>query len=450
MQTAPLTTRKPDDCLAYVRTPLAALGDRTGGVRVDEFCGQVAALAARLPEARYALNLCDNRYLFMLSFCAAMVRGQSNLLPPNKALATQAALLTRYPGSYVLHDGVDVAPGCRALDIGQLSLRAAAAGSIPSIGLDFPAAITFTSGSTGDAKPHLKPWRTFVVSTGINADHMLVRPQHLVSALATVPGQHMWGMETSILLPLMRRLCISDARPLFPQDVRAALDQLEAPRMLVSTPVHLRALARSGLDFPSVELILCATAPLSKALARQVEVAFGGRLLEVYGCSEVGSMACRHTAEAEVWALFEGLSVDVVDGQYVASAAHLPAPVSLQDRLQTVGRGRFRLLGRGDDMVEIGGKRGSLQALNNLLLSAEGVRDGAVFLPDTERSVDRLVAAVVLDDPAAKKKIAAHFRAHVDPVFVPRPIHVVPSLPREANGKLPRARLLSLLARLQG
>ena len=49
--------------------------------RCCDFIGQVLRLAEQLPAADYAINLCDNRYVFTLAFCAAIVKGQTTLLP---------------------------------------------------------------------------------------------------------------------------------------------------------------------------------------------------------------------------------------------------------------------------------------------------------------------------------------------------------------------------------
>jgi len=442
---APLICRDADDRIARVRAPLAALHGEVGTVNAGEFLGHVTALASLLPDASYVLNLCENRYLFMVGFCAAIVRGQTNLLAPNKTLGTQEALLSRYQNAQVLHDGVETIPGCHEVNVNGLSLRHPAVYDIPEIDLVFPAAITFTSGSTGDSKPNLKSWATFVESTEINARYMLLHDDRLVSELATVPGQHMWGMETSILLPLMRRVCVSDTQPLFPQDICKALFELPAPRLLVSTPFHLRAIMLSGLTFPPVDSILCATAPLSQELARDVESAFSGKLQEIYGCSEAGSMSCRSTSESDIWTIFSGVHFNPDEHGYWAVGEHLPASILLQDRLDKLDDRHFRLLGRSDDMIEIGGKRGSLLEMNKILQNIPGVVDGAIFLPDEEKLINRLVAAVVLAPGISKDTISTHFRQRVDPVFVPRPIHVVASLPREPNGKLPRAKLLALL-----
>lgn len=447
----PLLERCGDDCFAQVSSLLPALGLQPTTVRVDEFIGQVKRLAARLPEAGYTINLCDNRYLFTLGFCAALVRGQTNLLPQNRAPATQALLREQYPDSYVLHDGLDnLIDSCPALNLNQIDLRGEPECDVPQIPAGQLAAIAFTSGSTGQPKANLKPWHTFVTSSRMNAQEMLGNDYHdkLRFALATVPAQHMWGLETSLLLPLFARLCISDLRPLFPMDVANALQQIPAPRLLISTPVHLRALVSSGVTMPQAAHLLCATAPLSTELAQTTEACFGGELIEVYGCSEVGSMARRRTAQGDVWQLFEGL--EFAEELTVIRGSHLPQQQPVQDRIETRDGRAFRLLGRSDDMIEIAGKRGSLQEMNKLLLATPGVVDGVVFMPESGQQAITRPVALVVGSGITKQQLSARFAAHLDPVFMPRPLLLVDALPREDNGKLPRAKLLAFYRQLRG
>ena len=446
----PLLERHLDDVFAHVSTPLLALGAITGKLSVSEFIGQVMHLAEQLPPAGFAINLCDNRYLFTLGFCAALVRGQTNLLPQNRAPATQALLREQYPGSYVLHDGLEtLLDHCPQFNLNSSDLRGTSISEIPQIPAEQLAAIAFTSGSTGIPKANLKPWRTFVISSRMNAREMLGDnySEQLLNTLATVPAQHMWGLETSMLLPLFSRLCISDARPLFPQDVARALQQLPEPRLLISTPVHLRALVQSGVTMPPVKQLLCATAPLSDALAQSAESCFDGELVEVYGCSEVGSMARRRTAQTDTWRLFEGL--EFAQDFSIIRGDHLPQEQPVQDRIETQDGREFRLLGRGDDMVEIAGKRGSLQEMNKLLLATPGVIDGVVFMPDDGTQTITRPVALVVSTSATKQDVSARFAAHLDPVFMPRPLLMVDALPREDNGKLPRAKLLAFYQQLR-
>ena len=446
----PLLERRVEDCFAHLSSALSPLGGAAGEISVGAFIGQVLGLAERLPEAGFAINLCDNRYLFTLGFCAALVRGQTNLLPQNRAPATQTLLREQYPASYVLHDGLEnLLDSCPQFNLNQTDLRADACRDIPQICADQLAAIAFTSGSTGQPKANLKPWHTFVTSSRMNAQAMLGDDyrEQLRFALATVPAQHMWGLETSLLLPLFSRLCISDARPLFPLDVAQALQPLPAPRLLISTPVHLRALVHSGVAMPPVKQILCATAPLSQDLAQAAESCFAGELIEVYGCSEVGSMARRRSAQTDLWQLFDGL--ELAQDLSVIRGSHLPQEQPLQDRIETADGRHFRLLGRSDDMIEIAGKRGSLVEMNKLLLATPGVVDGVVFMPDAgQQTVTRPVALVVGTD-ITKQQLSARFAAHLDPVFMPRPLLMVDALPREENGKLPRAKLLAFYHELR-
>jgi acyl-coenzyme A synthetase/AMP-(fatty) acid ligase len=439
--------------MAHCTKPLAALGGHLGRWRCEDFVGQVKRLAEQLPPGKFAINLCENRYLFMLAFCAVILKRQTNLLPQNRAEATQASLLDQYAGAYVLHDGAAaVADDLPYLNINTLNLLGKPCRTIPLIEGGFLAAIAFTSGSTGQPKANLKPWQTLVESSLINARFMLPAGDQCYSALATVPAQHMWGLETSVLLPLFSNLCVADARPLFPQDVCLALAALAAPRVLISTPVHLRALLLSGLTVPPVAHILCATAPLPVSLASGVEAIFKGELMEVFGCSEVGSMACRRTAQQAMWRLFDGLEFTLLENGdgYQINALHLPSSQALSDNIEWLGGRQFRVLGRSDDMIEIAGKRGSIQEMNKILLSAPGVADGVVFMPaqSTTRNITR-PAAVVVAPTSSKAALIAHFAKHVDPVFIPRPLLLVESLPREENGKLPRSKLLAFFEQVR-
>jgi acyl-coenzyme A synthetase/AMP-(fatty) acid ligase len=105
------------------------------------------------------------------------------------------------------------------------------------------------------------------------------------------------------------------------------------------------------------------------------------------------------------------------------------------------------VLGRSADLVKVAGKRTSLGALNAALLAAPGVRDGSFWVPDQpaqDADVVRLVAFAVLREGASQEAVIAHLRTHIYPVFLPRPLIIVGSLPRDTVGKLPRESLREL------
>jgi acyl-coenzyme A synthetase/AMP-(fatty) acid ligase len=98
-----------------------------------------------------------------------------------------------------------------------------------------------------------------------------------LNIVATVPPQHSYGFESSVLLALLGGAAFDSGRPFYPADIVAALERLPRPRALVTTPFHLKTLLLSGLELPPVDLVLSATAPLSPQLAAEAEhTAAGG------------------------------------------------------------------------------------------------------------------------------------------------------------------------------
>jgi acyl-coenzyme A synthetase/AMP-(fatty) acid ligase len=97
------------------------------------------------------------------------------------------------------------------------------------------------------------------------------KEQNAGTIIGTVPAQHMYGLESSVLLALQSGHALSSKQPFYPADIVCALESVPAPRILVSTPVHMRMLLEAKVDIPEVALILSATAPLSLALAQELE-----------------------------------------------------------------------------------------------------------------------------------------------------------------------------------
>lgn len=161
-------------------------------------------------------------------------------------------------------------------------------------------------------------------------------------------------------------------------------------------------------------------------------------------------MASRRTIDGDHWEFFDGITCKEREGVVYVSAAHLPDPIPLNDYIELQADSRFKLLGRHADLVNIAGNRASLGDLNLKLNAIEGVRDGVFVMPEHggDEDVWRLAALVVAPD-IEKKDILAALAERVNPVFLPRPLFKVDSLPRNAMGKLPREALLQLLEQLR-
>jgi acyl-coenzyme A synthetase/AMP-(fatty) acid ligase len=380
------------------------------------------------------VNLCENRYHFALAWAAACLRSQVTLLPPNQARGVMDDLAATYPRQHTVDD---------ARIAGVLeSMNVDAASSLDwQMPADRVVALTFTSGSTGMPQAHPKTWRTLAINARIACAEILGGPgSHLV---ATVPAQHVYGLETSLISAFAAGCTIFDGKPFFPQDVRAALAAMPEPRTLVTTPTHLRALLASGIDLPRINRVVSATAPLGAELAQQLEQAWSTQVYEIYGCTEAGIMARRRTSAGEQWETFSGGVVVHTDDGPQYRAPQLPEPVPLADLIESASDTRFVLRGRAADMIKVAGKRTSLQEITRHLLGIPGVVDAAVFVPEPDARPVALVVAPTLTPQQIRMQLAERIEA----VFLPRPLLLVERLPRNDVGKLPREALLALWSR---
>jgi acyl-coenzyme A synthetase/AMP-(fatty) acid ligase len=417
-------------------------------VSVDEFLRDAADLAALLPDRRHVLNVCADRYRFTVGFAAALLRRQISLLPPSQAPHLIEQLARDYQDLYCVTDAGAGHPVLETVFYPSTSAAAAVPREIPEVPASQTAAILFTSGSTGEPLPYPKTWRALVNSALAEADCLGLGTRCGMAVLGTVPPQHMYGLESTVLMPMQNGHVIHSGRPFFPADVYTELEGSPRPRGLVTTPVHLRALLTGADQLPRADLLLCATAPLSPQLAIAAETRFAAPLFEIYGCTEAGQVATRRTVETDEWRVLSGLALrQDANGTWV-SGGHVESEVLLNDVIELRGTDTFLLHGRTTDLVNIAGKRTSLATLNYHLNSIDGILDGVFFMPEDEsETVTRLIAFVVapaLTDEAVMKAL----RQRIDAAFLPRPLYFVESLPRSATGKLPREALRQLATRL--
>ncbi|TCV96304.1 acyl-coenzyme A synthetase/AMP-(fatty) acid ligase [Luteibacter rhizovicinus] len=422
------------------------------GIDAATFLSHVRYVAAALPDAPSAVNLCEDRYAFLVAFCALVLRGQTNLLPPSRAPRAVDEVLAAHPGSYALGEQVlEPAPAGYLRIVWPDSAPDALSDDVlATVPADRVVAIGYTSGSTGKPKPNVKTWGGFHASNLGNVARLSSIAGEAFHVVATVPPQHMYGMEMSVVMPLFSRVSVHAARPFFPADVAATLASVPPPRVLVITPVHLRTLVEADIDLPPLAAFVSATAPMPVELAQAAERRFGAPLHEVFGSTETCVFASRRTATDDDWSLYDGVRLHPQPDGTLVEAPQLDAPIALADivTLHDDGR-RFRLRGRNTDLLEIAGKRASLGDLNRRLLAIPGVLDGVVFqLDDSDIIGVRRIAALVVAPDLDEQSIALALRQSIDPVFLPRPLRKVQALPRNETGKLPRSLLLEMLGRV--
>lgn len=440
----PLLPAQPDDTIVAWR--------RSVPVTRQAFLNQVRQLATRLPEVPEVVNLCQDRYWFSVSFLACVARGIRSLLPHSLAPESLAGVWSQAPQAPALWDipPADLSWPCTSA-LAVQALLDQPAPPLPDeeirVRAEQVVAQVFTSGSTGRPQSHDKQWGHLVSSVQAASGRLWQQAGGPCSVIGTVSFRHMYGLESTVLLPLLGAGVLTDELPFFPADIAAALARTPGRRLLVTTPFHLRKLLEAEQPAPQVDLLLSATAPLGVPVAEKAEAQLRAPLLEIYGATEMGQVAMRRTTRGPRWQLLAGCELrrdDAGDLTMHGSSQARPQPV--HDVIEITGPDTFELIDRPGNLVNIVGKRTSLSYLNQLLNSLPGVQDGVFCLPPgREPNDDARLAAFAVAPGLQAADVLSALRAHLDPVFLPRPLVLLDHLPHDANGKITSATVQSLV-----
>ena len=297
-------------------------------------------LARRLEGASAVCNLCTSRLGFLIT-CLAALRNRCLVVLPAVGQQRRPDRRAECEGRRAVvvgdrRDLVGALAAKSALDAARLRPTADPSGSRrrPSAdelawqpAWDEVAVLLYTSGSTGDPQP--QPKTLLHLATGALAaggrltkeiEGGLGRVERIV---CSVPPQHMFGLECSVMLPLVHGTPVLDRRPLLPADVRAAFD--DAPRgAWIATPMHLRSLVQSAETVPSCSFAIVSTMPLSATRSPgRASTCSQAPVLEIYGSTETGALAMRRTARETRWRPLDGVQLEPCDGRHARSRCAL-------------------------------------------------------------------------------------------------------------------------------
>lgn len=391
--------------------------------------------AALLPDAPI-VSLCQDVWHFTVLFLATILRSQSVLLSSDRTAERLLQLAASRSAVCVMLEG-DTAT--EELPVGTLILPAPDGSGTdypdnPIIPFDREVATVFTSGSTGQPVAYAKKWGALVIRSIVARE--LLDPEETASSLTgTVPPYHMYGFETLVCQAVHTRSLATTGPTAYPADWQKMLKLTAAPRILITTPLQMRALLRADLDIPPIARIVSAAAPLGEELARRTEEVLSTVVTEIYGATEIGSIAIRRTTDEPVWKLYDTVDLHVHDDSVTVSAPGAP-DIELADLVEQLDARHFHLIGRRNDMVKIAARRASLSALNAILTNLPGVEDGAFVPPNADDGHTTRMQVLAVAPEVSAADILSGLRKQIDPVFLPRTITFVESMPRNSVGKL--------------
>lgn len=288
-----------------------------------------------------------------------------------------------------------------------------------------------TSGSTGRPKrcPHA-------------ASDLLTEAAHLATlfgdrrrVVTLVPAHHAYGLIFAALLPDALGVPHLDAAPLGAADLARSL----APGDLVVTfPERWRWLERSLPAWPEAVEGVVSTASCPPELVEALQERGLSGMTEVYGASETAGVATRRWPEGGYALMPHWRFAAPVDPEAPEIVHRSGRRLALADRIAPAEDGRFRLAGRRDGAVQVGGINVHPEVVAARLRACPGVREAAVRLMRPEEGT-RLKAFVVPEagaDPALLRDALSRFIAAALPA-PERPVAVAfgTRLPAGALGK---------------
>jgi fatty-acyl-CoA synthase len=363
------------------------------------------------------------------------------------------------------HDGPD--------PDGALTLDELAAGR-PQTALEPPPepsrVIILTSGTTGTPKgaQRKQPDSLAPVAALFSAIPLRARETTMIAA----PMFHSWGMA-HFLLSLTLGSTLVLHRRFDPEATVAAVAQHRATALAV-VPVMLQrimelpeeVLARH--DTRGLRVIAVSGSALPGELATRVMDRFGEVLYNLYGSTEVAwatiagpqdlraAPACAgRPPHGTVVRLYDDAG-QAIEGHGTTGRIFVGNELAFDgytggggkdviDGLMATGDvghlddgGRLFIDGRDDEMIVSGGENVFPREVEDLLADHPGVIEAAVIGVDDDEWGARLRAFVVLadDDAPSEEDLKSHVKANLAGYKVPRDVHVLDELPRNATGKV--------------
>ncbi|MGZ5036028.1 MAG: malonate--CoA ligase [Usitatibacter sp.] len=464
---APLTYADAEAGSARYASLLAGLGLAPGD--------RVAVQVEKSPEALLLYLACLRAGLVYLPLNSAYQEGEVGYFIEN----AEPRAVVAQPKSLPWLEPLAARLGVRHV----LSLDEEGGGTLPSRSVDCAtefatvardaddlAAILYTSGTTGRSKGAMLTHGNLASNAlvlhaawGFQPDDVLI---HML------PLFHVHGLFVACHCVLVNG---SAMRFHGKFDARRALAEFATSTVFMGVPTfYTRLLAEPGLDRRAcarMRLFVCGSAPLLAETHVEFEERTGHRILERYGMTETGMLTSNplrgERRAGSVGPALAGTEVRVVDDDDRPCAAGVIGHVQVRganvfpgywrmpekNREEFTGDGFFRtgdmgslskdgylsIAGRSKDLIITGGYNVYPKEIELALDELPGVRESAVIgipHPDFGEAVTAVIVAKPGEAAPTEAQAIAALKAKLANFKVPKRVHFVDDLPRNAMGKV--------------
>ena len=303
----------------------------------------------------------------------------------------------------------------------------------------------FTGGSTGTPKIWSKTIRNMFGEAFFLSNKFNISSDDRFAA--TVPPIHIYGLLFTVLVPLVASASVLDSVFTFPHEIHRSISNGRAT-VLISIPIHYKALSGSGVQRASLRLAFSSAGKLNPVDGDAFFKQTGLCVTEIYGSTESGGIATRFGLEEGESSYFPYDCVDwkiKADRLFVRSDFVSPEIfrtddgfIDTGDQAEPVGKDRFKLIGRADRIVKVAGKRVDIEEVKNKINQLANVTDAIVISTKSQTGRKNEIWALV-EGKVEKNELRQQLMAILEPCAMPRRIKIVANIPVSSTGKYDKA-----------
>ncbi|MFI7481654.1 AMP-binding protein [Kocuria sp. M1R5S2] len=368
---------------------------------------------------------------------------------------------------------------------GTLLARPAARAAEPvEVDLDAPAAILYTSGTTGRSKGAVLTHRNLASNCATLTEAWEFGSEDVL--IHALPIFHIHGLFVAVNMVVTTG---AGMHFLDTFDAGTIIDLMPCSTVLMGVPTfYTRLLKHPGLTAEAtrnMRLFVSGSAPLSAQTHHEWKARTGHAILERYGMTETGMM-CSNPYHGERRAGTVGLPLEGISIRVAGRETNAELPTGEVGVIQVSGPnvfgeywnmpektveeftedgyfvtgdlgvfdedGYLSIVGRDKDLVISGGYNIYPKEIEDLIDEHPSVRESAVVGVPHEDLGEAPVAVVVLDDPADgdPEEILGSIRPRLARFKQPRAVVFRDELPRNVMGKVQKAELRREYAELLG
>ncbi|MBN2106732.1 MAG: long-chain fatty acid--CoA ligase [Deltaproteobacteria bacterium] len=302
-----------------------------------------------------------------------------------------------------------------------------------------PGLVLFSSGSTGAGKAAVHDFARLL-------EKYKVRRQNL-RTLTFLLYDHIGGVDT-MLYSLSNGSCIITVQDRLPDTVCKAIQDHKVDVLPVS-PSFLNMLilseAYARYDLSSLKYITYGAEVMPETTLKKCTELFPGvTLLQKFGTTEVGTLRSKSKSNDSTWVKIggEGYQIRVVEGilhikarSAILGYLNAPSPFTddgwfITNDLVEVDGDYMRILGRKQEVINVGGEKVNPAEVENVIYELENVNEVSIFGEHNAILGNIICAKVSMVDAGQDKKafisqIKAHCASKLERYKVPVKIEVV-------------------------